>query len=490
MNRSRAVVRLIDRGFGGFVGLVGGLALILAGCGSAGPGGGEEIDGGGTPVSTTGGSAAVGGGPRSSGGAPGATGTPGSGGADASGSGGATLAGPAGSGGAGAAAGGSPAASSSTGGSATGGEPAAGQGSGGSAGSAGTPTTGAGGAGLGGRAGGAAGAPAGGGPPAGAAGAVPLDATLMSKCTGSSPILCTIPVPDNGNYTVTVELGSASAASSSRVQAETYRIVIPEMPLGAGSYAQQTFSVNVRAEDHDGYSAPGKILNVRIDGSAPALHGLGFAAAPNIPTIFVAGDSTVCDWDPIYLAANANTAGPLERGWAQELSQFFDAGIAVANYADSGETASSFYGKFWPPAKALLRPGDYVFVQFGHNDQKNASDVANFTANMMRYVTDALNAKATPVLITPPGRKGASTANPGFDGLDQKTRDLAMSQNVALVDLTNLSLAYYKTLPDKSVAFGNPTEGTHFSETGATALSNLVTTSLEAGTLPLHSLVR
>jgi lysophospholipase L1-like esterase len=479
MNRSRAVVRLID---GGLVGFVLGLALILVGCGSGGPGGGEEIDGGGTPVSTTGGSSAVGGGARGSGGAPGATGATGSGGADASGSGGATLAGPAGSGGAGAAAGGSPAASSSTGGSATGGEPAASQGAGGSAG---TPTTGGAGA-AGGRAG-AAGASGGGGPPAGA---VPLDATLMSKCTGSSPILCTIPVPDNGNYTVTVELGSASAASSSRVQAETYRIVIPEMPLGAGSYAQQTFSVNVRAEDHDGYSAPGKILNLRIDGSAPALHGLGFAAAPSIPTIFVAGDSTVCDWDPIYLAANANTAGPLERGWAQELSQFFDAGIAVANYADSGETASSFYGKFWPPAKALLRPGDYVFVQFGHNDQKNASDVTNFTANMMRYVTDALNAKATPVLVTPPGRKGASTGNPGFDGLDQKTRDLAMAQNVALVDLTNLSLDYYKTLPDKSVAFGNPTEGTHFSETGATALSNLVTTSLKAGTLPLRSLVR
>lgn len=343
---------------------------------------------------------------------------------------------------------------------------------------------------IGGRAGGgtAVGTGGGGGATEIPVGAVPLDASLLPKCVGSSPVLCTIPVPADGNYTVTVELGSASAASSSRVQAETYRIVVPEMPLSAGSYAQQTFSVNVRAENHDGYSAPGKILNLRIDGTAPALHGVGFAAAPTIPTIFVAGDSTVCDWDPIYTAANANTAGPLERGWAQELSQYFKAGIAVANYADSGETASSFYGKFWTPAKALLRAGDYVFVQFGHNDQK--SDVAGFSGNMMRYITDARAAKATPVLITPPGRKGASTANPGFAGLDQQTRDLAMSQNVALVDLTNLSLAYYKSLPDKSVAFGNPTEGTHFSETGATALSGLVTTSLAASTLPLKDLIR
>jgi lysophospholipase L1-like esterase len=311
---------------------------------------------------------------------------------------------------------------------------------------------------------------------------------LLAKCTGTSPVLCTIPVPNDGNYNVTVELGSASAASMSRVQAETYRIVIPEMSLAAGAYSQQTFSVNVRMEDHDGYSAVGKVLNLRIDGAAPALHGVGFAAAPNIPTIFVAGDSTVCDWDPIYTAANANTAGPLERGWAQELSQFFKPGIAVANYADSGETASSFYGGFWGPAKALLRAGDYVFVQFGHNDQKG--NTSAFSSNMMRYITDARNAKATPVLITPPGRKGASTANPGFAGLDQQTRDLAMSQNVALVDLTNLSLAYYKTLPDKSVAFGNPSEGTHFSETGATGLSNEVVTSLKAGTLPLKDFIK
>lgn len=314
----------------------------------------------------------------------------------------------------------------------------------------------------------------------------------MSKCTGSKPIVCTIPVPNNGDYTVTVELGSASAASTSRVQAELYRIVVPEMTLTAGIYSQQTFSVNVRAEDHDGYTAPGKELNLRIDGASPALHGLGFAAAPNIPTIFVAGDSTVCDWDPVYTAANSNTAGPNERGWAQELSQFFKPGIAVANYADSGETSSGFYGKFWGPAKAALRAGDYVFVQFGHNDQKPDSGLttSSFKTAMLKYITDARNAKATPVLLTPPGRKGASSGDTGFAGFDQATRELAKSENVTLVDLTNLSIDYYKTLTDKSVVFANSSEGTHFGEVGATALSKLVTTNLKAGTLPLKDFIK
>jgi hypothetical protein len=64
--------------------------------------------------------------------------------------------------------------------------------------------------------------------------------------------------------------------------------------LAAGAYSRQTFSVNVRAEDHDDYDAPGKELNILISGAAPALHGLGYVAA-NIPTRFVVGDSTVCD---------------------------------------------------------------------------------------------------------------------------------------------------------------------------------------------------
>ena len=228
------------------------------------------------------------------------------------------------------------------------------------------------------------------------------------------------------------------------------------------------------------------ILDLSIDGTAPALHGLGFAAASTLPTIFVAGDSTVCDWDPVA----ANILDPLQRGWAQELSQYLKAGIAVANYADSGETASSFYSKFFPAARTAMRAGDYLFVQFGHNDQKSTTDVTSYKANLMKYITDARAKSVTPVLFTPVARKAASTADPGFAGLDQDARDLAAAQNVALVDLTMLAIAYYKTVPDLSSLFATPSEGTHFSEAGATQIASLVAQALKAGTLPLRDFVR
>ena len=367
-----------------------------------------------------------------------------------------------------------------------------------SAGAAGSATGGVAGGG-----GGVGGAPAGGGGgsggTAGSGGSVggdadvPLDAALLSKCTGTNPIVCSFPVPANGNYTVTVELGGA-AASRSRVQAEEHRISVPPTALTAGQFSKHTFSLNVREEKHDGYGAPEKILNLLIDdggdsdaATVPALHGVGFAATPNIPTIFVAGDSTVCDWEPNYAATKA---GPLERGWAQEFSQFLKSGIAVANYADSGETASGFYGKFWTPAKALLREGDYVFIEFGHNDQGDFT-ADQFKTAMLKYVTDARNAKATPVLLTPVARKSASMANPGFGGLDQATRDLAAAEKVALVDLTNLTLTYYSSPGvTKADLFATSSEGTHFGEYGATQVSKLVADYLKTTTLGLKAFVR
>ena len=335
-------------------------------------------------------------------------------------------------------------------------------------------------------AGGASGASgSGGGGSAGSGGSTPLDPALLGKCSGTSPIVCAIDVP-NGNHTVTVELGDAAAASRSRVQAELYRNGVAETSLAAGVFFRETFSVNVRAERHDGYSAPGGVLNLRIDGPTPRLHGLAVVPAPSAITIFVAGDSTVCDWDP----AATNISSPDQRGWAQALSQYFAAGVAVANYADSGETAGGFYTKFWP-GSAPLRAGDYVFIQFGHNDQKSDADIANYKTNLRKYIADARAKTATPVLFTPVARKGASATNPGFAGLDAQVRELAAADGVALVDLTALSIEFFRSQANVNQFFANGgADGTHLSEVGAVEVSRLVARAIQNGSLPLKSYVR
>jgi lysophospholipase L1-like esterase len=363
-----------------------------------------------------------------------------------------------------------------------------------SSGSGGAPSTGPGGAnGSGGTDSGASGGTrdsgVAGGSLDGGGPSVPLDPALLSRCTGTSPITCTIPEP-NGNYNVTVELGSAAAAATSLVQSETRRDSAAQTSTAAGAFFQQTFSVNVRQEVHDGgQSAVGNVLNLLIEGSAPALHGLGIAPAPSAVTLFIASDSTAADWDPI----NTSALGPDERGWAQELTQYLKPGLAVANYADSGETAGTFYTRFWPAARALLKAGDFVFIQFGHNDQK--VDLTLYQPALMRYITDARAARATPVIVTPPGRRTATAADAGFAGLDQQARDLAAQQGVALIDLTTLSIAYYRTVANlpslfATLAAGGGNDSTHFAEGGATQIAGLVAQAMKSSTLPLNAFVR
>jgi lysophospholipase L1-like esterase len=315
-------------------------------------------------------------------------------------------------------------------------------------------------------------------------GGVPLDPTLLGDCTGTSPITCAIPAP-NGNYDVTVSLGSATAAATTRAQAELFRIELQPAATTAGMFFSYSFTVNVRTEKHNTYSAPGNILNLLFDGTAPALHGLGVAPSPTSITVFVAGDSTVCDWDPTASDAITPPTPSIERGWAQELSQYLKPGVAVANYAVSGTTSGGFYGSYFPAARSAMKAGDYLFVQFGHNDQKSAAAIASYQANLTNYINDAKAKNVTPVIFTPVAR-GTGT---NFAGLDGQARTLAMAQNVALVDLTNLSWSYYQTLPDKTVLFV-PGQETHFTESGATQIAGIVANALKTSQLGLASYIK
>lgn len=344
---------------------------------------------------------------------------------------------------------------------------------------------GAGGSGAGSELGGSATTGGGDGSASGAGGeAAELDPPLLARCQGSAPITCQLDAP-NGNYDVTLDLGSDTTAGSTRVAAETGHYLGAASVTAPGQHAWLSFSVNVRAEQHDGgQSAPGNVLDLRLDGTAPQLRGLRLRAAPQAITVFIAGDSTVCDW----VGSNTSAVSDDETGWGQALAQYFRAGAAVANYADSGETAGGFYGKFWPAARQTMKAGDYLFVQFGHNDQKSGDAVAEYRENLLRYVNDARDRQATPVLFTPVSRSGGSQDEPGFAGLDQQVRDLAASEQVALVDLTVLSREHYASVADKKLLFVD--SGTHLSSRGADAVAALVASALRASELPLKAFVR
>jgi lysophospholipase L1-like esterase len=315
----------------------------------------------------------------------------------------------------------------------------------------------------------------------------------LKYCTGTSPIHCFFgvqcqgmefgscdagasPAGAVGNYDVTFELGGATAAQTS-VEAEMHRPIVPVETTTAGQTKRYAFSINVRwpegepQEDFQHNLAPGSPqygeqgLDLLFNGPAPALTSIGFApAAASDVVLYVAGDSTVCD----------QYGYPNFAGYGQVLPQIFHLGLSVANYADSGESSASFIGNkgLWPAIMAVVKAGDVIFIEFGHNDKTITADA--FHTNMTNYVTQTKAKNAIPVLLTPIARANGGPATQQFissAGADIPTitKTVGMEQNVPVIDLTAATSAWLAQVGAGWTAYhaGGPGPGADATHTNA-----------------------
>ncbi|MEP6833616.1 MAG: rhamnogalacturonan acetylesterase [Gemmatimonas sp.] len=230
-----------------------------------------------------------------------------------------------------------------------------------------------------------------------------------------------------------------------------------------------------------------------------------FVSAPSAPlTVYLVGDSTMADKpDPRH--------NP-ERGWGQALPAFFDSGVVVKNHAVNGRSTKSFIAESkWDSVRRVLRPGDYVFIQFGHNDEK-IEDTTRYAApngayrnNLLRFIRETRAARAVPVLFTPIVRRqwsatGELTNTHGE--YPDAVRAVAKQQGVLLIDLEQLTAELLKVYGvEKSKAlFVFTTEGqfpafptarsdnTHLSPAGAALVAQIAAKRVRAlgGALASH----
>lgn len=231
------------------------------------------------------------------------------------------------------------------------------------------------------------------------------------------------------------------------------------------------------------------------------------AAAPLrlAPTIHLVGDSTMAD-------RPTPERNPY-RGWGQLLSRFVDDTIAVRNHAVNGRSTRSFIDQGrWGAVTAALRPGDYVIIQFGHNDEKRDDstrytdpDVA-YRENLRRFVRETRAAGATPILATSIARRsfdanGALRATHGE--YPRVTREVAAELQVPLLDLERSTSAlvqeagvegsralYGWVAPATNTMYpAGLTDDTHLSVSGATAVARLAAEALKRTDLPLAAAI-
>lgn len=241
------------------------------------------------------------------------------------------------------------------------------------------------------------------------------------------------------------------------------------------------------------------LLKYGLAGFLFFLMAFSFPQSPPIK-VYLIGDSTMAIKEP--------KAFP-ETGWGMPFVYFFDSSVAVDNRAKNGRSTKSFLAEgLWQQVADHLKAGDYVFIQFGHNDEvktkKSYSTEAEFQANLKRYIAETRRKKAIPILLTPVARRkfdAAGKIEGTHEVYSQLVRKVALEQQVPLIDLDQQSQALLQQFgPETSkllflqLAPGehpNYPEGkddnTHFSELGARKMAQLVYADIKKLNLDLAS---
>ncbi|PWS32363.1 rhamnogalacturonan acetylesterase [Pedobacter paludis] len=224
---------------------------------------------------------------------------------------------------------------------------------------------------------------------------------------------------------------------------------------------------------------------------------MSFTLLQKKTTLYIIGDST---------AANKKPEAYPETGWGMELQSFFKNDVIVDNRALNGRSTKSFQTeKHWQPILDQLIPGDYVFIEFGHNDEKIdkpaiGTSLQEFKANLIKFVNETRSKKAFPVLLTPISRRSFKNGvlMDSHGDYPSVTRKVADSLNVPLIDMlvkTESLLNRMGDLPSiklfNHVDSGNvnyPTgkkDDTHLSPEGAKQVAQLVVNGIKEQKLSL-----
>ncbi|WP_236620852.1 rhamnogalacturonan acetylesterase [Rhodopirellula sallentina] len=273
--------------------------------------------------------------------------------------------------------------------------------------------------------------------------------------TGTSSLFA-VDVPE-GNYDVTLRFGDPVDATSTTVKSEARRLMLEKVETAPGEYQTRSFTVNVRKPPistggttrlNGREMGPPTIagwdehLTFEFSGLRPGVVSLEIQPASQVTTVFIAGDSTVTDqrnepWS----------------GWGQMLPRFFVQGVAVSNQAESGLALFSFESqKRLAKVFSMMKEGDYLFIQFGHNDQKDkrpgAGPFTTYRANLRKFVEATRDHGGIPVLVTPMERRrwsGGKTQQTLTD-YAEAVRQTGEALNVPVIDLHAMSLAFYAGL--------------------------------------------
>ncbi len=339
-----------------------------------------------------------------------------------------------------------------------------------------------------------------------------MDALRDDFITSSSPFYFVVDLPE-GNYEVRVLLGDSEGQSVTTVKAESRRLMLEKVVTPFGEVEYHTFMVNVRTprigQGDSIHLKPREInylnwddkLTLEFNHDRPCVVAIEIKPVEDIITVFLAGNSTVVDQEYEPWAS-----------WGQMITCFFKPGVVIANYAESGESLKSFIGeKRLKKILSTIKEGDYLFIEFAHNDQKpGASYVEPFTTykeHLKIFIREARKRGAHPVLVTSMHRRQFDEGGRIINTLGDypaAMRETAEEENVPCIDLNAMSKVLYEFwgAEQSKKAFVHYPAGTfpgqkdplkdntHFSTYGAYEIARCIVAGIQSNKLDLAQYLR
>ena len=344
-------------------------------------------------------------------------------------------------------------------------------------------------------------------------GCVPVAIDTVLNKVSNQPFTISFAVPD-GNYKVTVTLGNKKRAAQTVVRAESRRHYADLVATKKNKYEMVSFIVNkhnpVIAGDTRVKLKPREVdyknwddsLNLSFCGLAPAVQRIRIEPATDVTTVFLCGNSTVVDQENEPWAS-----------WGQMITRWFGPQVAIANFAESGLSCTSFLAQLrLDKILTQLKKGDYVIVEFGHNDEKEkkAGDGAwySYSRNLKIFVDRVRTAGGNIIFCTPTARRffedDQNTIRNTHGDYPEAMKTVARREQVPVIDLTAMSTTFYETLgfegskrslvhypantfagQDKPLA-----DNTHFNPFGAWEIAKMVVMGLKQMGCPLTDYLR
>jgi lysophospholipase L1-like esterase len=329
--------------------------------------------------------------------------------------------------------------------------------------------------------------------------------------TSDKPFYFSVNVPE-GNYKVTLTLGDAKGGSFTTVRAESRRLMLEKAETANGDIKKYSFIVNIRKpqistggmvarkpREFGKYDWDDK-LTLEFNDRQPCVDAVEIEKVDNQVTVYLAGNSTVVDQDDEPWCS-----------WGQMITRFFKPGVAIADHAESGLTLGSFLGSHrLDKVLSVIKPGDYLFIEFGHNDQKdkgpNDGAYKSYTENFKKFIAKTREKNAIPVIVTSTSRRAFNDSGKVVNTLGDfpaAARKVAQDFNVPLIDLNAMTAKFYEalgnegskkafvhypanTFPNQAVALA---DNTHFNSYGAYEIAKCIIEGIRQNHLSIEKYI-